>query len=312
MKRLASNQRGQVFALTVVVITACLGMAAFVLDVGSWFREHRHTQRISDAAALAGAQELPSADAARAAALDYASRNGGCGDGCDVTITTTYLSNDTIAVTAHRTAPLFFAKLIPGVPDPVPTPASAKARSGLPSAAKYVAPIAVNHQHPMLQPPCNPICQDDTEITLNNLHGPGAGDSAGAFSLLDLRKGGDGSAGSGSVSDWMVNGYKDFMDLGIYDSEPSAMFNSSDFQAAITSLIGKEVLLPVYDPPIVLSGSNAEFNIVGWVGFVITDVEGGGSGRRISGHFTTYIAEGIQGGASASEDFGVRIVALVE
>jgi hypothetical protein len=62
----------------------------------------------------------------------------------------------------------------------------------------------------------------------------------------------------------------------------------------------------------VISGSNAEFNIVGWVGFVITDVEGGGNGRRISGHFTQYIAQGIQGDASASDDFGVRVVALVE
>jgi len=311
MKRLVSSQRGQVFALTAVVITACLGMSAFVLDVGSWFREHRHTQRISDAAALAGAQALPSADAARAAALDYADRNGGCGDGCDVTVTTTYMSNDTISVTAHRTAPLFFAKIIPGVPNPVPTPASAKARSGLPEAVKYVAPIAVNHQHPMLQ--CSPICHDETTIRLTNLHEPGGGDASGAFSLLDLRKGGGGTAGSGSVSDWMLNGFQDFMDLGTYDSEPSAMFNSTDFQSALTSLIGKEVLLPLYVPPIVLSGSNAEFDIVGWVGFVITSVEGGGSGRTITGHFTEYIAQGIQGSSSsASANLGVRVVALVE
>jgi hypothetical protein len=41
-------------------------------------------------------------------------------------------------------------------------------------------------------------------------------------------------------------------------------------------------------------------------------VQGGGAGRRVYGHFTTFIAQGIQGGSTASADLGVRVVALVE
>ena len=53
------NERGQALVLTVVVLTVLLGMSAFVLDVGSWFRAQRATQSTADAAALAAAQELP-------------------------------------------------------------------------------------------------------------------------------------------------------------------------------------------------------------------------------------------------------------
>ena len=53
------SERGQAAVLTVVFIAGLLGALAMVLDVGSWFRAQRATQSAADAAALAGAQELP-------------------------------------------------------------------------------------------------------------------------------------------------------------------------------------------------------------------------------------------------------------
>ena len=55
----ARNERGQAMVLTVVFLVVLLGMAAMVLDVGSWYRADRDTQSTADAAALAGAQALP-------------------------------------------------------------------------------------------------------------------------------------------------------------------------------------------------------------------------------------------------------------
>jgi Flp pilus assembly protein TadG len=309
MKSLASNQRGQVFALTAIVMTACLAMAAFVLDVGSWYREHRHTQRIADAAALAGAQVVPDTANATTLALQYANTNGGGVAPGDITFETKYLTNDTISVDAHRTASGFFSKIF-GIGS-VDLTAHAKARAGVPSAARYVAPIAVNHLHPMLQPPCNPIpCTDDTSIYLANLHISGGGDAAGAFTLLDL-DGSQGTSGESTLSDWMLNGYPGLMQLGTYYSDTGSKFSGGQFGAAVDAMIGHEVLFPVYDPPVVLSGQNAEFNIVGWVGFYIEGIAGGGNSRRLDGHFTQYIAQGIQGG-SGGLDLGVRVVALVQ
>src|SRR5207237_4147820 len=53
------RESGQVFALAAVVMSGVIGMLAFVVDVGSWYRSHRSTQALVDASALAGAEDLP-------------------------------------------------------------------------------------------------------------------------------------------------------------------------------------------------------------------------------------------------------------
>ena len=53
------RQEGQVTVLVAVFMVVLIGMAGFVIDVGSWFRQQRVTQSTVDAAALAGAQSLP-------------------------------------------------------------------------------------------------------------------------------------------------------------------------------------------------------------------------------------------------------------
>ena len=50
---------GQAAVVTVLFLVVLLGMAAAVLDVGSWYREDRKLQATMDAAALAAAQALP-------------------------------------------------------------------------------------------------------------------------------------------------------------------------------------------------------------------------------------------------------------
>src|SRR5207249_7238600 len=72
------NDNGQATVITVVFLVVLLGMAALVLDIGSWYRADRSTQSTADAAALAGAQQLPQDTAtARSLALQYAGKNGG-------------------------------------------------------------------------------------------------------------------------------------------------------------------------------------------------------------------------------------------
>src|SRR5581483_5221524 len=81
------DERGQSVVMAVVFMAALLGMSAAVLDLGSWFRADRRVQATADAAALAGAQALPSDPAsARAIALDYAQRNGDTISDADVTL----------------------------------------------------------------------------------------------------------------------------------------------------------------------------------------------------------------------------------
>ena len=59
IKKNISNEKGQVVIIAALLIVSLLGMTALVVDVGSIYEERRQTQTVADAAALAGAQDLP-------------------------------------------------------------------------------------------------------------------------------------------------------------------------------------------------------------------------------------------------------------
>jgi Flp pilus assembly protein TadG len=310
------SDRGQATVLTLVFLVVLLGMAALVLDLGSWYRADRAAQSTADAAALAGAQALPE-DAAKASTLasQYAVKNGGFGSG-GATFSSKIVSNDTITVTVKRSAPGFFAKLF-GVKS-VNVGATAVARSEGVSAVKYVAPITVHYKHPLLNctgpssnPTCNPDYEHTTTLDLEDLHQRGGGSGAGAFGLLNLNYGdASGSVGADTLADWLLNGYQDELPLGNYYSAPSANFNNSQFLASLDAVLGKEVLFPVYRL-LTGPGSNAKYDIIGWVGFVITSYDASGSTGTLTGHFTTYTASGVQATTGGKPYFGVKKVELV-
>ncbi len=290
----------------IVFMVALLGMAGLVIDVGSWYREDRATQATADAAALSGAQRLRegTADAA-ALANEYATKNGG--GAIAISFGTKVVANDLITVTVARPAPAFFLKLF-GV-DSVEVHARATARAGVPAAARYVAPIAVDEQHPMLQCGC---FGDPTQVVLMDLHNPGGSDAAGAFGLVNLdSRNISGDIGTQTLADWIRNGYEDEMPLGTYRSSPSTEFNSSHIKNALNDRLGSELLFPVYRS-ITGEGSEAEYDIVAWVGFVPTSFTAAGSTGTVKGYFTQVIWQGLADDTGSVPGYGVRVISLVE
>jgi putative Flp pilus-assembly TadE/G-like protein len=310
------SEAGQAAALTAVFMTVLLGSCAAVLDVGSWFREDRDTQRIADAAALAGAQALPeSPGEAQALALEYADKNGGGLNANDIEFSRTFMDNDTIRTKVERQAPGFFARLFDI--DSVTVGSKAKARAGVPAAAKWVAPIVVNERHPKLVCGCFGD-ENPTQIDLENLHRPGSGDAAGAFALLNLNRSDSGAPGAGSLASWMQEGFPGLMDPGVYRSAPSTLFNSSEMFDALEDRTDKIVLFPVCRASgadtcaIRRGGQNAEYTIIGWVAFHITSFDNRGSSGWIKGYFTGAVWEGALSPTSSTPDFGVRVIALID
>ena len=310
------SENAQATVLTLVFLAVLLGMAALVLDIGSWYRADRAAQSAADAAALAGAQALPE-DGAKATSLaqQFATKNGGFGSG-GVTVTSKLVSNDTITVTVKRSAPGFFSKLF-GLKS-VMVGATAVARSEGVSSVKYVAPITVHYKHPLLNctgpsthPNCNPTFGSSTTLNLEDLHQRGGGSGAGAFGLLNLKYGDPtGNVGADVLADWLLHGYEDELPLGIYYSAPSANFNNSQFLGSLDAVRGKEVLFPVYRL-LTGPGSNAKYDIIGWVGFVITSYVANGSNGSLTGYFTSYTAQGVQATGGGNPYFGVKKVELV-
>jgi Flp pilus assembly protein TadG len=73
--RRARGERGQILAVVALALVALLGLAAFSVDVGYAYYAKRQLQSATDAAALAGAQDLPNAVTAVATASSYAAAN---------------------------------------------------------------------------------------------------------------------------------------------------------------------------------------------------------------------------------------------
>jgi Flp pilus assembly protein TadG len=302
----ARNQTGQATILTLVFLTVLLGMAALVLDVGSWYRADRDTQSTADSAALAGAQALPDSTAdASSLASNYAGKNGGGLDG--VSFSSSYGPNDTIKVTVKKPAQGIFTRLF-GVSS-INVGSKASARTALISSAKYVAPIVVKNTHPKLLGTTGCPCFDSGNVTTIPLAKNGA---PGAFDLLNL----DGSRGGtspGTLADWMLKGYDGYLDIGQYYSDPGAKFNSSQMQDALQQRIGTVLLFPVYDQ-IVGNGANAQYHVIGWVGFHLLSFDARGSSGSITGYFTEVIWSGLQAtsGSGQPPNFGARSVQLID
>jgi Putative Flp pilus-assembly TadE/G-like/von Willebrand factor type A domain len=91
-----AREGGQALIMVVLFLAVLLGMAAMVLDVGYAYYTHRSLQASADAAALAGAQELPDPARAQTIAHDYGSSTGGKNQRDNVANVTTSVSTKCI------------------------------------------------------------------------------------------------------------------------------------------------------------------------------------------------------------------------
>ena len=302
-----SSQAGQATVITVLFLTVLIGATAMVLDVGAWFRADRKLQADSDAAALAGAQALPeNVGVATALALEYGDRNGGSIELDDITYEMRVLPNDTIVVDSDRDAPGVFTGLF-GI-DSVEVHAHAVARSGNIASAKYVAPIVVNEKHPMLTCKPLPCFEEDTTLEYHHLkeNGPSEPDGAGSFGFINLT--GNTNPGTSELRDQILNGFDKYLPLGDYSARTGNPFSA--IKGDLEVRMGEEMLFPVYRK-LTGTGSGAKYQIIGFVGFVITDMDLAGNNEIFYGYFTRVIWEGILSETADQPDFGARAVSLI-
>ena len=297
---------GQAYVITILFLAVLLAMAAAVLDIGSWYRADRSLQSTVDAAALAGAQALPDSTAtASTLASQYAAQNGG--GTINVSFSSKVFPNDTITVTGSRPAPGVFSKVL-GV-NSVTVHANASARAGYPTEAKWVVPIVVDEKHPKLQ--CNPNpCSGATELVYQHLKNNGSPDGSGNFGFINLT---GGSNGASDLGDLIDNGWDQYMSLGNYDAVTGNEFSSTNIGDKLDARIGDVLLFPIYRK-LSGTGTNAQYQIVGWAGFKLTGLDLHGSNEKLFGEFVSVTWDGIQAetASDAPPDFGVTNVSLVD
>jgi Flp pilus assembly protein TadG len=301
--RVKTGEGGQAVMLSVVWMVVLLGMAGFVIDVGTWFRAQRNLQSQADAAALAGAQELPdTVPVATGLAQQYAVKNGITVPLGDITISGVTVPNDSITVKVKKASPSFFSKLF-GISS-VTVHAQATAKSSLLGSAQYVAPIAVNILHPLLSgPACPNVCfNQTTTLPLGKTGAPGA------FALVDLDD--KGGTGASDIANWIMKGFPDALNLGDYFSNTGAKWDNNSIDAALTARIGTVLMFPVYDV-LVGTGVNATYHVVAWVGFRVDSFTATGTSGSITGQFTRIDWQGLPAPTPSSEpNLGAKIVTL--
>jgi hypothetical protein len=120
---LRHSERGQVIVLLVVVLVVLLGAAALVVDVGRAYLIKRHLQASADAAATAGALELPDPAAAQTYAQNYSGRDGARNDNNKLPPVTTNVQTkclsfapcspvNTVVVEQTTKVPTIFARVL--------------------------------------------------------------------------------------------------------------------------------------------------------------------------------------------------------
>ena len=146
VRSLWRQEFGQGLVLGVFALVVILGFTAMVVDVGLFLHERRELQNAADAAALAGAQELPQSSAdAEAKVYEWADKNGIdiAGDELElVEITTTYVTNDTVRVRVKRDVPFIFGRVLDFTSD-ITIRATGVARVGSPTIATGAMPWAL-------------------------------------------------------------------------------------------------------------------------------------------------------------------------
>ena len=143
LRSLWREESGQGLVVATLVMVMILGFAAMAVDVGLLLHERRDLQKSADAAALAGAQELPHSPAdAEQKAAEWAEKNGIDDDELEaIEITSTYADNDTITVEVKRDVPFIFARVLGLSSDTMR--ADASARVGSPAQMAGLVPFGV-------------------------------------------------------------------------------------------------------------------------------------------------------------------------
>ncbi len=136
----ARRESGQTIVLFVVAASVLLGFTALTVDVGLMAMQKSDLQKTADAAALAGAQELPdNVSAAKTVAKAYAVANGNADDIVTVSIP---MDNLSINVKIESTVPMHFAGILGHKTSQKSADATAKV--GIAASVPWIVPFVVS------------------------------------------------------------------------------------------------------------------------------------------------------------------------
>jgi Flp pilus assembly protein TadG len=314
LKRKFYDQQGQVAIIIALLLISFVGMTALVVDMGSMYEERRSLQSAADAAALAGAQELPESSAA---AIQKATENIATNrpdiSSIDIAVSTYFVANDQITVTVHNPdSPVYFGRVY-GV-NSANVSATATAIVGRPQIFAGIVPWGV-------------VADDwvpGDEYTLKS----GPPSHGGNFGALRI-----GGNGANNYKDNIINGVDVPLQVGDWiDTEPGNMtgptnkgtetriydqadntLNSFDYLTEpntggyklTNSKDSQFVICPLISA---LPHGAGSVEILAFIPFIIT----GYSGSEVYGTFLNEALIVYTGGIEAVDETGIKVIRLIK
>ena len=313
MKRRVREDRGSALAFVVVFMIVFLGVMALVIDWGSWFTEQRHLQAAADAATMAGAQDLPNTGVASSTATTYGATNV---SGLDAW-TPSFPNNYTIDVTLTKKSNAIFSKFL-GI-NSMNVRAHARAVVGTPGDLYNVVPIAINRATACASDSTNcfnvnkTLTFDDSTTTSFSSSSWGLMDLSGSSTATTSCTG---TVGASTQSGWITNTYPGRLSVNRWYGATNGQETS--IRSAINAVIGKTLLIPVYDTAATTacqSPAKGGYHVIGWAAIVIDmaipNSDWNPHQKTIRMHFVQYIAHNVDSTPGLS-GFGVKVIALTQ
>lgn len=294
------QERGSVVILVALGLTFLLGFCALVTDIGLLYAGKSHLQNTVDAAALAGAQELPgNATLAQQVASDIANKNG------VPTVSVIFESSDAvIIVKATKHVPTYFAQIL-GISEGIIS-VSAKAIMAPPTGISGAVPLSIQEQDFVYgqkyvlksgggSGTSSWYLDDDKSNSVkrsDQIDGP-----SGWYGALELS-----GTGADTFEEDLANGYQGVLHVGqIIDVKHGNM--SGPTASGINTRLSRDVRIPentledydrnapeiVYIPIVQIiseSGNSIQsVKIMGFAAFFLEGVAGNGNNSIVTGWF---------------------------
>lgn len=308
----ADDQRGFALVMVTAGMVALLGFTALVADIGLLTLNKQRLSNAVDAAALAGAQELPvNPELARNTAANFALQNG-CNSDTPLVSADNGRQDSKITVTATKEVNFTFAKVL-GINSGTVNARAAARVAGL-SSFKGAAPLSIPNQ--TFDFNTRYILKQGANSEEPSPLGPG---TYGALSL--------GGTGASNYEDNLKYGYGGKLSAGDeVDTETGNMSNPTkraiDYRIDLCNHTPectpshfdpgcpRILIIPVYEPSVIDQGQVKKIRIIGFAAFLVDRVTGQGNENYIEGYFIRMVAEGDS--VSSQVDYGLKGVKLVE
>lgn len=279
-RSLVISERGSVIALVAIGFTVLMGMVALVSDVGLLYLKQNKIAHAMDAAALAGAQELPdNPSQAVALAKEYAQLNGVNPDKTSVKVLD---NNRSLAVSSEMDVDLIFARFLGKETGRVN--AQAKAKVAPVKSMNGAVPFSVQDQN----------LNYGQEYVLKVGAGQWHDDPHSWFGALDYTGGG---GGANEYREMVIEGYSGKIAVGdIIEIESGNM--SGPTVQGVEERISSCNHFPKctwdnYEPdcrrviyiPVVKLIDERHVQVVGFGAFFLKAVEGHGNENNVIGYF---------------------------